>query len=183
MNPTKFLVLAPLLAPVTAAAADTTDGSLAVLLGTDSAFDGNPATLRLTLLGQGTLVDGEIAALDAAIPLTWMTSGEQTFGVSTHNSVVEIPPSLRLELLPKLPVRPYGDLGLGVAVSTTRYDGWLFGAADRTAGWMTRSAVGVELGPPDGVMFIVEPLSAQTYHLGDEHYARLSGMIGVGSHF
>lgn len=181
-NAARMMLLVPLALPMGAWARSPGDTSFAVLLGSDTSFDGDPATFRLTVLGGGRLIQGDLLGFDVVVPATWMTSGENRFGVSTRNTAVEIPPSLRLELLPRLPVRPYGDLGVGLVVATTTADSWMFDGSSRAAGWMTRSALGVELGPPGGVMFIVEPLTARTYHL-EGHYARVGSMVGVGGHF
>jgi len=156
--------------------------SFTVLLGTNTAFDGDPATFRLTLQGDTDLVGGRDARLALAVPVTWMTSGEHRFGVSFRSSVIEIPPSLRLRLLPRLPVRPYADLGLGVAIASTDTGSWLFSDQSQTVGWMTRSAIGLELGDPRGLFFAVEPFSMDTYHLGADS-TRVGAMLGLGSRF
>jgi hypothetical protein len=180
------LVGALLLSPASALALDKVDdggdGSFAVLLGGDTAFDGNPATIRLTLQGEGDLVDGEMAGLAVVVPVTWMTTGEESFGISARHSVFELPPSLRLRLLNTLAVRPYADLGLGLVVASSEADSWVLEDREDNAGWMTRAAIGVEIGQTEGVYFVAEPLSAQTYHIGGD-YARLGGMLGVGARF
>jgi len=158
------------------------DESVTVLLGTNSAFDGDPATFRLTVQGEADLARGRDVRLALAVPVTWMTSGTDRFGVSFNSSVFEIPPSLRLRLLPRLAVRPYADLGLGIAIASTTSDGWLFSDQTQTVGWMTRSALGIELGSTEGLFVAVEPFSMDTYHLG-ANSTRVGAMVGVGSRF
>ena len=156
--------------------------SFTVSLGTNSAFDGDPATFRLTVEGEGDLTRGPDLRLAVAVPVTWMTSGEDRFGVSFASSVFEIPPTLRLRLFPRLAVRPYGDLGLGVAIASTTTDSWLFSDQTNTAGWMTRTALGVDIGDPRGLYVKIEPISMNTYHLGGNS-TRVGAMVGVGSRF
>lgn len=182
MQLAKTLALGCALTAPAVASAQTRDTSFGVLIGTDTAFDGDPSTFRLSLQGAGDLTTDDIARLGIVMPLTWMTTGEDTFGISTRHTVVEIPPSLRLSLFHDLPVRPYGDVGLGLAVATDEVDGWPFGETDRNVGWMSRAAIGVEIGSSDGFMVMVEPLSLRTYHI-DGTDARLGGMVGVGTHF
>ena len=155
------------------------DAAVTVLLGTDTAFDDNPASLRLTVSGEGDLVRDESVALALALPVTLMTAGQ--FGDSVANqTALELPPSLRLRLLPRSIVRPYGDLGLGLAVVSRNENGGLFSDAEQTVGFMTRAALGLEIGEPDGFMFVVEPLSARTYHIGPT-YGRFGIMVGGGA--
>jgi hypothetical protein len=161
---------------------DGGDSAVSVLIGTDSAFDGDPATLRIRLQGEADIVDGGVVGLAGVLPITWLTAGTDSFGFSTRQSVFEVPPSLRLRLLNNLWVRPYADLGVGMVITTESRDGFLMKSRDNNVGWMTRSAIGVELGATHGVMVQIEPLSAQTYHLGGD-FARFSAMIGVGSRF
>jgi hypothetical protein len=158
------------------------DGAFAVFVGTDSAFDGNPATIRLTAQGVGDLIDGDLVSLAAVVPVTFMTGGDDSFGFSSRQTVLELPPSLRARFLSSLPVRPYADLGLGLAAASRSEESWLLEDHENVLGWMTRATLGVELGDEDGLMVMVEPLSWQTYHLGGS-YGRLAGMIGVGSRF
>lgn len=163
-------------------AEDGGDSSVSVMIGTDSAFDGDPATLRLRVQGEGDLVDGGVVGLSGVLPLAWATSGEDRFGVSARQSIIEVPPTLRLRLLNRWWVRPYVDLGLGLVFATSDTETWLFEGRDNSVGWMTRSAVGLELGATEGVIVSVEPLSWQTYHLGGD-YSRFAAMVGVGSRF
>src|SRR5688572_28287068 len=157
------------------------DAAVTVLLGTDTAFDENPASLRLTVSGEGDLVRDESVALALALPVTLMTAGQ--FGDDVANqTALELPPSLRLRLLPRSIVRPYGDLGLGLAVVSKNANGGLFSDANQTVGLMTRGALGLEIGDPDGFMFVVEPISARSYHIGPT-YGRFGIMIGGGARF
>jgi hypothetical protein len=154
------------------------DAAVTVLLGTDTAFDGNPASLRLTVSGEGDLVRGTGAALAIALPVTVMTAGSS----GPSQTAVELPPSLRLRLIPRSVVRPYGDLGLGLALLASNEGDGLFADADQTAGLMTRAALGVEIGDPDGLMFVIEPVSVRSYHVGST-YGRAGIMIGGGARF
>lgn len=172
-------------APAALAATPADDGgdsAVSVLIGTDSAFDGDPATVRIRVQGEADIVDGGGVGLAGVLPITWLTAATDSFGFSARQSVFEVPPSLRLRLLNKLWVRPYADLGVGLVLTTESRDGFLMKSRDNNVGWMTRSAIGVELGATHGVMVQIEPLSAQTYHLGGD-FARFSAMIGVGSRF
>lgn len=161
---------------------DRGEGSFAVMLGTDTALDGDPATFRLAVQGVGDLIDGSLLGLGVSLPVTWMTYGEDRFGASISRSVFEIPPSLRLRLLSGMPVRPYLDMGLGLVFASSRTDDWVLEQRRSSAGWMSRSAIGVEIGKTDGLMVVAEPFTVQSYHIGGS-YGRLGGMIGVGSRF
>lgn len=163
-------------------AEDGGDSSVSVMIGTDSAFDGDPATLRLRVQGEGDLVDGAVVGLSGVLPLAWATSGEDSFGISSRQSIIEVPPSLRLRLLNRWWIRPYADLGIGLVFATQNTDTWLFEGRSNSVGWMTRSAVGLELGATHGVIVSVEPMSWQTYHLGGD-YSRFAAMVGIGSRF
>lgn len=177
-----LLALTPAVAGARTPAEDGGDSSLSVLLGTDSAFDGNPASLRLRVQGEGDLVDGGVVGLSGLLPITWTTAGEDSFGISTRQSFVEVPPSLRLRLLNQLWIRPYADLGIGLVFASSRGNNFLLEGTDNGLGWMTRSALGLELGATQGVVVSLEPLSWQTYHLGGD-YRRFAAMIGIGSRF
>ncbi len=155
--------------------------SFSVLLGSDTGFNDRPATLRLGVQGEGRMLGGEVASLSAVLPITYMTAGQEEFGLSTRQSVLEVPPSLRLRMFSMLPVRPYADAGIGLAFATRDEDNWLLEDHEASAGWMTRGALGVEIGESDGLMVVLEP-SIQTYHLGGS-YARFAGMFGIGSRF
>lgn len=168
------------LQPVEASAGNS--AALSAMLGSDTAFDGDPATFRLTVQGQTDLAYGDVVGLAVAVPVTWMSGGTDGFGIDPRQSVVEVPPSLRLRLLSALPVRPYADLGVGVVLASRPNDGWLLGGHTAVAGWMTRSAIGVEIGGIEGPFFVVEPLSFQTYHL-DLDYSRVGLMLGGGARF
>lgn len=156
------------------------DSAVSVLLGTDTAFDSNPASLRLTVSGETDLVRDREVALAVALPVTLITSGNFNAGGSGQTAF-EVPPSLRLRLLPHSIVRPYGNLGLGVVFVTENGNG-LFESHTQTAGLMTRGALGVEIGEPDGFMFVIEPISARSYHIGPT-YGRFGVMIGGGARF
>jgi hypothetical protein len=168
-----------------AATWDESTGSFSVLIGAGTAFNDNPETFRLTFEGVGDLTQGNVAEFNVVLPVTWMTSAEDQFGISTRHSAIEVPPSLRLQLLPNAVIRPYGDLGLGVVFTTHTAevgDEWVFPQNERSVGWMTRSALGLQIGDPEGLMFVVEPFSAQTYRL-QGGFARVGAMIGLGSRF
>lgn len=161
---------------------DDGDGAFGVMVGTDSAFDGNPATIRLTAQGIGDLIDGDLVSIAGVVPVTFMTGGDDRFGFSSRQTMFELPPSVRARFLSSLPIRPYADLGLGLAAASRTEDSWLLEGHENAVGWMTRAALGAELGDTDGLFVLVEPLSWQTYHLGG-NYSRLAGMIGLGSRF
>jgi hypothetical protein len=159
--------------------------AFAILLGAETAFDGEPATLRLTLSGDMDLTADDKFALALALPMTILTSDEETNGFSFSQTAVEIPPSLRLRLLPEGVVRIYGDLGVGAVVvltSTTADSDKVFDAEER-AGFMTRAGIGLEIGPRgSGFTFVVEPLSTRTYYINST-YGALGVMIGAGARF
>jgi len=157
-------------------------GGVSVLIGTDSTFDGNPWTSRITLEGQGDLVRGTGAALAFALPVTWMSTGRDQFGLG-RQSVLEAPPSLRLRLGPELPVRPFVDAGIGAVFATTHNrNQFLFRDRSEDTGWMTRTAFGLEIGSNQGPMLVVDPVQWQTYHLGRD-FSRWGAEIGIGGRF
>ena len=156
-------------------------GGASVLLGTSTAFDGDPASLRLSVRGEGDLTDGEILGLSALMPVTIASRGEGSFGLSASQTIIELPPSLRLRLFPEGPVRGYGDLGAGVVVGTSAFDGWFFDDSNSNLAFMTRFALGLEVGSADGLAVIVEPISVGTYHASKQTNGTFGLMLGIGA--
>jgi hypothetical protein len=152
------------------------------LVGTDTSFQGSPASFRFTISGEYDAVGNDQMALAIAMPITFVTQGDESFGVSVRHTAFELPPSLRMRFLPTSVVRLYGDFGLGMVVVTSNTtDGWYF-LQDDDVGFMTRFALGLEFGPPRGPMFLLEPLSTRTYWMGDT-YGRIGFMAGFGGRF
>jgi len=158
-------------------------GSVGVLIGTDSQFNGTPWTSRVTFKLSGDILQGTGAAVSFVLPPTWMSTGRTRFGVGRTN-VIEAPPSLSLRLLPELPVRPYLEGGVGAVFVTTgdRGESFLFRSRLQETGWMTRAVFGLEMGANHGPMFLLEPVQWSTYHLGRD-YSRWGAELGVGGRF
>jgi hypothetical protein len=175
-------LIALLLASADAQEVDRGDigGGVSILLGTATAFDGNPATVRLSVRGEGEIADAEIISLNALLPVTLATQGQDGFGVSGAQTFVELPPSLRVRLLPKAPISAYGDVGAGLAVGTSEFGGWFFDDATSNVAFMTRLALGAEIGSPGGLTLIVEPVNIGTYH-GQGFRGIYGVMIGLGT--
>lgn len=184
MRPTTPFLLAALALTAAPAQAQETGpaGGASVLMGTGAAFDGDPATFRLSVRPEAVLTGNEAASLAVVVPITWTTAGETSFGIDTRQSLLEIPVSLRGQLFASSPVRMYGDLGLGPAFYTAEAEGWFFETQANRTGWMSRSALGVELGKPRGGIFaVVEPIGLTRYQFGDDEIStRYSAMIGIG---
>jgi hypothetical protein len=164
------------------AVADDGDDYLHVLLGTNSAFDGNPASMRLSVRGELGLSHGPTLGASVLIPVTVTTTGESGFGFSSRQTLVEIPLSLRGRLFPNGTIRPYGDIGAGIAVGTGRFGGWLFDTSDRGAAFMTRTALGLEIGNPQSVSLAIEPVSWANYFADRQARATYGFMIGIAVH-
>ena len=176
---TSLLVASPAVA-----AEGPVDRGATVLIGTGTAFDEDPETLRLSVRGELPIVGSDTATLGAVLPLSFRTEGESAFGVSVQRTLLELPPSLRVRAIPTMPVRPYADGGLGLAWMITETDGWFQDQTTTRAGWMSRVALGVELGPTDGnFAVVVEPASWRTYHIGDADETEFGAMIGVGARY
>jgi len=158
-------------------------GSIAILVGADSQFNGTPWGARGTIQLSGDVAQGKDAALAFVLPGTWLSTGHNQFGLG-HTNVIEAPPSLRLRMLPQLPVRPYLDAGIGAVFVTTddRRDSQLFRTRTQDTGWMTRAVFGLEIGANHGPTFILEPVQWQTYHLG-RSYSRWGAQVGLGARF
>ncbi len=150
-------------------------------IGAETAFDGEPATFRLALSGDSDFAASEKIAVALAMPISFITDNDQSDGVSVKRTLFELPASLRLRVLPAGIVRPYGDVGAGVAVVISNtIDEQGVSDKDQLTGFMTRAALGVELGPKGrGFLVAVEPLSTRTYYLNST-YAALGFMVGVG---
>lgn len=152
-----------------------------VLVGTSTALDGDPASLRLSVRGELGLAESGVASASLLLPFTITTVGDDGFGFSSQRTLFELPVSLRGRLLPDSPVRPYGDIGAGVAIGTSRFDGWLVDSTDASNAFMTRTAVGVEIGKPEGLSFVVEPASWTTYLADQKVRATWGLMLGLGT--
>lgn len=170
-----------LLTTTPVAHADDDDDYVQVLLGTNSAFDGNPATMRLSLRGERGLSHGPTVGSAFVLPVTITTSGETGFGLSTRQTLIEIPLSLRGRLFPNGTVRPYGDIGAGVAFGTSRLDGWFFDTSDAGVAFMTRTALGLEIGNPHSWSLVVEPVSWANYLADRQARATWGFMLGVSA--
>jgi len=158
-------------------------GEVAVLVGTNTNFNGSPWTSRLSLHFGGDFLRGPYAALGFVLPVTWMSTGWNQFGVGRSN-VLETAPSLQLRFLPNAPIRPYLDAGIGAvwATPTDNNPRFLFRNRTQETGWMTRAAFGLEMGPAHGPMVVLEPVQWETYDLGP-HYSRWVAEIGLGARF
>jgi hypothetical protein len=151
-----------------------------VLTGVGATFDGNPATLRLEVQGEVPLEKSKTVGLGLVLALEGTTSGQETFGLSTSNTMFTFLPMLRVRALNTEPVRFYGDAGIGLA-QITATNGWLFDSNTAHTGWTTRTALGLEVGAAKGgVAFIAEPVGFDTLNFGDSHSAGYIARIGVG---
>ena len=157
------------------------DGGISVLLGTGTAFDGDPASLRLSLRGEAGPSDGDVVAISFLLPVTIATRGESGFGVSVQDTLLELPPSLRVRFLPDSPVSLYGDVGAGLAISTRTTDTWFGDSNSSSTAFMTRAGLGLEIGDPDAFAFIVEPASLSTYHTNEQIRASYGLMLGLSA--
>ena len=156
--------------------------AISVLFGTDTSFYGGPASFRLTVSGEYDATGNNQFALAIAMPITVVSQGDEAYGVSIHRLAFELPPSLRMRVLPTGLVRLYSDIGVGmVIVSSSTDDSWYLAQTD-DVGFMTRFAFGLEFGPNRGPMFVLEPLSTRTYWMGDT-YGRIGIMAGFGGRF
>lgn len=158
------------------------DGSVGVLVGTGAAFDGDPASLRLSVRGEVGPTEGEVVGLSFALPATIATRGSDGFGFSTRSMLVELPPSLRVRLLPQEVISLYGDVGAGLAIGSSEVETFFGDASTSSTSFMTRAAVGLELGDPDGLAFVLEPASLSTYHADDRAQATYGLMLGLTAH-
>lgn len=150
----------------------TPHNSVSMLVGASSALDDDPASLRLSVRGDLGLVHNDTAGLSVLVPVTVASSEESGLGLSGDRLTLEIPVSLRGTLLPHGPIRPYGDLGVGVVTGSS---------IDLVP--MTRAAVGLELGPAERVSFVIEPAELRTYYKGDSTVSGYSLMLGVVAPF
>jgi hypothetical protein len=167
-----------------AAHAGARDGGASLLLGVGSPFDEDPQTARLSIRGSSPLTDGDLLAVGGVLPVTFTSSGSQAFGISTDRLVIEVPASLRLQVLNELPFRPYLDLGIGPVFGVTETDTWFSESTSSRVGWMTNSTLGASIGDEEGTVAVrVEPAVVSTYHFGDDRQVRWAGMVGIGATF
>jgi len=154
-------------------------GQFGVMLGSDTAWDGGPASFRITIQSGYDIVGNEKFAIGGDFPTTLVTQGETSFGVSTNHTALEFPPSFRFRVSPMKVFRLYVEVGIGLVwVVSNETDGWYIDEQSKL-GFMTRSAVGLEIGKPRGFMFLLEPLGTRTYWM-KETYARVGIMAGGG---
>jgi hypothetical protein len=152
-----------------------------VLTGVGATFDGDPATLRLQVQGELPIEASDEVGLGVVLGLEGTTSGDQSFGVSTTNTMFTFLPMLRVRALNATPVRFYADGGVGLAQNLAASEGWFLSSSDVRTGWTTRFDVGLELGAPEGgVAFVAEPIGIDTLHFGDHHAVGYTARIGVG---
>ena len=133
--------------------------SIGALIGTNPALDDDPATLRLSFRGEVPFTRAKLLGAYLLVPITLAWTGQGSVSLDPGSTIVEIPLSARLRLFPSSPVRLYGDLGTGVAFGS----GWFVDDPDAAAAWMTRAALGFEVGPPEKWLISVEPLEALTF--------------------
>ncbi len=117
------------------------------------------------------------------VPVTATTEGESAFGFSSRQTLVEIPLSIRGRLFPDSPVRFYGDAGVGIAIGLSSFDGWFIDAAEAGSALMTRTALGVEIGNPEGFMVVLEPVSLSSFFASQKTQAKYGLMAGAGFTF
>jgi len=150
-------------------------------IGAETAFDGEPATFRLALSGDSDFAASDKIAVALAMPISFITNNDEDAGVTRKETVFELPVSFRVRLLPAGIARPYGDVGAGVVVvfsNTIDEEG--ISDKDQLSGFMTRAALGLELGPAGrGFLVALEPVSTRTYYLNST-YTALGFMVGVG---
>ena len=174
------LLLGLLFATAPAQAQDVTGGA-SLMFGTSTSLKGDPALLRMSVRGEGEIANAGIVNLNFLLPVTIATQGQDNIGLSASQTIIEVPPSLRVRVLPRFPVGFYGDVGAGAVIGTTSFDGWLFDEASSNLGFMTRFATGMEFGSPEGLALIVEPISVGTYHSSQQTIPVLGAMIGLGA--
>jgi len=150
-----------------------------VMLGTDTSWSNDTPSFRVTLQSGHDVLGNDQFALGGNMPITFVTEGHDEFGISTNNTALEFPPSLRLRLWPNNTVRLYVEVGLGLLWLVTNESTDFYTNEDSDLGFMTRSALGLEIGKPSGFMLLVEPLGTRTYWMGDT-YGRVGFMIGGG---
>ena len=142
--------------------------AFSALVGASTALDDDPASLRLSLRGDMGIAHDDPAGVSFLVPVTIASSGNDGFGFSGDRVVVEVPVGVRGTLLPHNVIRPYGDLGVGVA----------FGASQDLVP-MTRAALGLELGPNESLSFVLEPVEVRTYYPGGATVNGYSVMLGL----
>jgi hypothetical protein len=154
-------------------------GQFGVMLGSDTDWAGGPASFRLTVQSGYDFVGNEKFAVGGDFPVTLVTQGEESFGISTNHTALEFPPSFRFRVSPMSVVRIYIEVGIGLVwVVSNETDGWYI-KEDSDLGFMSRGAIGLEIGKPRGFMFLLEPVSTRTYWM-EETYGRLGIMAGGG---
>lgn len=150
-----------------------------VMLGTDTSWSERSPTFRVTLQSGHDVFGNDQFAIGGNMPITYVTEGSEEFGISTNNVAFEFPPSLRLRLWPNNTVRLYVEIGVGLVWLWRNQSTDFYTNEDEDLGFMTRSALGLEIGKPSGFMLLVEPLGTRTYWLSDS-YGRVGIMIGGG---
>lgn len=160
-------------------------GGGSVMVGPDYMADGSLDKLRLSMRGEGALLEGDVVGLALVLPVDLSTSGPNGYGVRSSHTLVEIAPSFRARLLPGAIVRPYADIGVGPWLQAVRRDVVFDEDTNRRSGWVATAGLGLELGSTraGSAALIVEPLRLRTYTAtGSNQQIRsgISGMVGVG---
>ncbi len=149
--------------------------AVSLMVGTSTAFDDDPATLRLSFRGELGLREGKLLGAYLLLPVTLSWQGEDSVGLQVDRTLVEVPISLRARLLPNGPLRIYGDIGVGAAFGS----GWIVRDPDAGIVWMSRLALGAEFGDADKWMIGLEPFSGATYGALADSGDRLRGRYGL----
>lgn len=160
-------------------AKDAPNDGLSVLVGTQTAFDGDPASIRLSVRGEVGLSRSAVLGTSVLLPVTLTVTGQQGDGLDISRTRLEVPLSVRARLLPGGPIRVYGDAGIGPAIGTKRVEGLLVADTDATIVAMTRTALGLEIGNPNKLMFVIEPVSWNTYFTSQRVKGRYGLMVGL----
>lgn len=163
----------------TAPASANPHNSVSVLVGSSTAFDNDPASLRLSLRGEVGLDHDENFGVAVLVPFTISSYGEDSLGFSSNQTVFEVPVSVRGQLLPHSKLRFNADAGAGIAIGTSRFSGWFIDSSSSATALMTRLALGLEVGPPGGVSLVVEPLEVRTFFANDRARSAYSMMVGL----
>jgi len=156
--------------------------ALSFLVGTSTAFDDDPASLRLSVRGDVGIAHNDIAGISVLVPVTVSTWGEDAIGFSNSDVLVEVPVGVRGTLLPHGSIRPYADAGLGLAIGSSSFDTWFLNTTSSSTAFMTRVALGLEVGKPEGVSLVVEPASLRTFFANDSRARSSFGlMLGLAA--
>lgn len=159
-----------------------TTGNASFLIGAGALpGSGDPETFVFGVRGEIPVATGEVLGLGVVIPLELASSGDEGFGWQGQNTAFELAPSMRGRIAPGAIVRVYGDLGFGVVHRFSRIDTWFGDAVDNQTTFMTRSALGLEIGgrEPGAVSLILEPIGYRHYGLDGDGADRFVAMAGI----